>query len=147
MRTLLLVLAVGCGGEPAYMPAPINDLSSFTTSPIVDGGVPDLSKPDPNPMPMGCGTCPSGSTCGSSNGLSVCKTANNVPLFSHVFVIVMENTSLSSLQSNTSTPYLHDLLMNGAYAADYHGVTHPSLPNYLALTSGSPGVQSDGATA
>jgi hypothetical protein len=95
----------------------------------------------------GCGTCPSGSTCGSANGIAVCRTASGIPVFTNIFVITMENTSMSSLQKSTSTPFLHSLMMNYAYGSDYHGVTHPSLPNYLAMTSGSPGVQSDGTTA
>jgi acid phosphatase len=69
-----------------------------------------------------------------------------VPLFSNVFVILMENTSWSTLQGDSAmnTPYLHGLITTAAYATDYHGVAHPSLPNYIALTSGSVGVQSDG---
>jgi phosphatidylinositol-3-phosphatase len=106
---------------------------------------PDMATPT---KPAGsCGTCPSGSTCGSANGIAVCRTASGIPVFTNIFVITMENTSMSSLQKSTTTPYLHSLMMNAAYASDYHGVTHPSLPNYLAMTSGSPGVQSDGTTA
>jgi hypothetical protein len=80
--------------------------------------------------------------CGSSRT----RAPSGVPLFSTVFVIVMENTSYSTLRDDapTNTPYLHTLFSTAAYATDYHGVTHPSLPNYIAMTSGSPGVQSDG---
>ena len=85
----------------------------------------------------GCGTCPSGSTCGSANGLPVCRAASGVPLFTHVFVIMMENTSKSSLDAATNTPYLKSLATKWATGSDYHGTSHPSLPNYLALTSGS----------
>jgi phosphatidylinositol-3-phosphatase len=137
---MLLALVCGCVGEPVYMHAPANDLSQPPHGPS------DAGAPSEAGSPAGCGTCPSGTTCGSANGISVCKTANNVPLFSHVFVVVMENTSLSSLQKNTATPYLQGLFTSAAWAGDYHGVTHPSLPNYLALISGSPGVQQDGTT-
>jgi hypothetical protein len=94
----------------------------------------------------GCGTCPTGYTCGSANGLAVCRAPSGVPLFSNVFIIVMENTSWATLQGDaaTNTPYLHGLISSAAFATDYHGVAHPSLPNYLALTSGSTGTQSDG---
>ncbi|MDB5219427.1 MAG: putative acid phosphatase [Myxococcaceae bacterium] len=85
----------------------------------------------------GCGTCPTGSTCGSANGLPVCRAASGVPLFSHVFVIMMENTSKASLDAATNTPYLTGLAKSAAVGSDYHGTSHPSLPNYLALTSGS----------
>jgi phosphatidylinositol-3-phosphatase len=53
---------------------------------------------------------------------------------SHVFVIVMEN---SSYESAMAQPYLAGLASQYAEATDYHGVSAPSLPNYLAMTSGS----------
>src|SRR5262249_24307020 len=39
----------------------------------------------------GCGgqTCPTGYTCGTANGLPVCVSADGIPLFSHVLVILM----------------------------------------------------------
>jgi hypothetical protein len=80
--------------------------------------------------------------------VAVCRAPSGVPLFSSIFVIMMENTSWSSLRDNpaTNTPYIHNtLIKNAVYATDYHGVTHPSLPNYLAIISGSPGKQSDGS--
>jgi acid phosphatase len=60
-----------------------------------------------------------------------------VPLFDHVFLVVMENTSLATLQGADNTPFLAQLATDRATSADYHGVTHPSLPNYIALVSGS----------
>jgi hypothetical protein len=87
----------------------------------------------------GCGACPSGYQCSSANGRPVCRAPSGVPLFSHVFVIVMENTSLKTLTAanNVSfTPYLTELAKSGATHGDYHGVAHPSLPNYIAMISG-----------
>jgi hypothetical protein len=93
-----------------------------------------------------CADCPTGYTCGTANGEHVCKSPAGIPLFSTLFVIVMENTSYQTLHDDaaTNTPYLHGLLASGAYATNYHGVAHPSLPNYLAMTSGATGTQSDG---
>lgn len=85
---------------------------------------------------MGCGTCPSGSSCGSANGIPVCRAASGIPLFSHVFVISMENTSKSTLDAAMNTPYLKALAKTAATGSDYHGTSHPSLGNYVALTSG-----------
>ncbi|HET7419930.1 MAG TPA: alkaline phosphatase family protein [Candidatus Dormibacteraeota bacterium] len=60
----------------------------------------------------------------------------------HVFVIVLENRSYAEA---ITTPYLADLASRYGLATNYHGVAHPSLPNYLALTSGSTwGVADDG---
>jgi phospholipase C len=51
-----------------------------------------------------------------------------------VFVIMMENKTYDvALQGD----YLGSLASQYAVATDYHAVAHPSLPNYLALTSGS----------
>jgi phospholipase C len=57
-------------------------------------------------------------------------------------VIVMENRSYSQAIAST---YVGSLANQYAYATAYHGVSHPSLPNYLALTSGSTyGIADDG---
>jgi hypothetical protein len=61
---------------------------------------------------------------------------------SHVFVIVMENRSYSQA---IASGYVSQLAGQYGVATDYHGVSHPSLPNYLALTSGSTwGIADDG---
>lgn len=91
-------------------------------------------------MGGGCGSsCPTGYSCGTANGIEVCRAKSGIPLFTSVFVIVMENTSLGTLQiamNNNGAPQLAALKSKYATGADYHGVTHPSVPNYLALTSG-----------
>jgi phosphatidylinositol-3-phosphatase len=61
---------------------------------------------------------------------------------SHVFVIVMENHSYSRALSGK---YTSQLAAQYPTATDYHAVGFPSLPNYLALTSGSTwGINDDG---
>jgi phospholipase C len=61
-------------------------------------------------------------------------TQTPAPETPHVFVIVMENTSLvSALRS----PSIERLAAKYALATNYHAVSSPSLPNYLAMTSGS----------
>ncbi|MHB1957141.1 MAG: alkaline phosphatase family protein [Sulfobacillus sp.] len=57
--------------------------------------------------------------------------------FSHVIVIMMENHGTKSLTSNPNTPYIDHLMATYGFDPVYHGVTHPSLPNYLAMISGS----------
>jgi phospholipase C len=56
----------------------------------------------------------------------------------HVFVIMMENTSYSDLlsPSNTNTTFIRQLAADHGLADNYFGVTHDSLPNYIAATSG-----------
>ena len=53
---------------------------------------------------------------------------------SHVFVIVVEN---SSYESALAQPYLASLAKQYAVATNYHAISSPSLPNYLGMTSGS----------
>ncbi|HXB04373.1 MAG TPA: alkaline phosphatase family protein [Candidatus Angelobacter sp.] len=52
----------------------------------------------------------------------------------HVFVIVMENKSPQEALSGSFTA---SLAATYREAANYRAVAHPSVPNYLALTSGS----------
>jgi hypothetical protein len=49
-------------------------------------------------------------------------------------VIVMENRSYDQAIAGG---YTAKLAADYSAATDYHGVSHPSLPNYLAMTSGS----------
>lgn len=101
-----------------------------------DEGGSSADGPTSDAPKVGCGTCLSGTTCGSANGIPVCRATSGIPVFSHVFVIMMENTSKASLDAATNTPYLKALATAAATGSDYHGTSHPSLPNYLALTSG-----------
>ncbi len=61
------------------------------------------------------------------------------PHLDHVFVIMMENHGTSTLldPSNEGTPYIRSLAKTYGVAMHYDGVTDPSLPNYIAATSGS----------
>lgn len=52
----------------------------------------------------------------------------------HVFLIVMENKSADEALSGQFTA---SLAAKYGVARNYHAVSHPSVPNYLALTSGS----------
>jgi hypothetical protein len=49
----------------------------------------------------------------------------------------MENKSYGEIVGNTDAPYETNLAAKCGLAVDYHAVSHPSLPNYIALTSGS----------
>jgi phospholipase C len=61
---------------------------------------------------------------------------------SHIFVIVMENKSPAQALSGA---YTASLAQRYALLTNYHAVAHPSLPNYLALTSGKTyGITDDG---
>ena len=62
----------------------------------------------------------------------------------HIAVIVMENEEYGDVIGSSSTPYINDLANTYALATSSYAITHPSLPNYLALTAGSTfGISSD----
>jgi acid phosphatase len=62
----------------------------------------------------------------------------------HIAVIVMENEEYGSILDSRETPFIHSLASRYALATSSYAITHPSLPNYLALTSGSTfGIDSD----
>ncbi len=67
--------------------------------------------------------------------------AEGVPAFGHVFVVLMENLSAAGA---TSVASIAALAARYESTTDWYAVSHPSLPNYLALVSGSTwGVSSD----
>jgi len=56
--------------------------------------------------------------------------------FSHVFVIMMENTGYGSLIGNPNAPWINEAATKYGLATNYFGISHPSQPNYIAATSG-----------
>ncbi|HJW69272.1 MAG TPA: alkaline phosphatase family protein, partial [Candidatus Binatia bacterium] len=60
-----------------------------------------------------------------------------VPHFRHVVVIVFENKGPGAVLGNRNAPAFNAFARAGAVLSGYRGVTNPSLPNYLALVSGS----------
>jgi len=55
---------------------------------------------------------------------------------SHVFLLVLENREYDEAIGNPEAAYLNHLAQRGAVATNFYGVSHPSLPNYLALFAG-----------
>ena len=67
-----------------------------------------------------------------------------VPQLDHAIVVVLENKQRDKVLGNPAAPAFNAFAANNAVLAGYRGVTHPSLPNYLALVSGSThGIASD----
>jgi phosphatidylinositol-3-phosphatase len=55
----------------------------------------------------------------------------------HIFFIMMENHPTNQIIGNTAdAPFINQLAKRYSVATNYHGVTHPSLPNYLSAISG-----------
>jgi phospholipase C len=50
----------------------------------------------------------------------------------------MENHAFSAIDGSASAPYMNSLASQCGLATNYFAIIHPSLPNYIAATSGSP---------
>jgi len=67
-----------------------------------------------------------------------------VPAFDHVLVVVLENKAQADVLGSPDAPGFNSLASRYAVLSRYRGISHPSLPNYLALVSGSTqGIRSD----
>jgi hypothetical protein len=80
--------------------------------------------------------------CVQRPALSV-KAATDVRV-KHVYLVVLENHSYSSIIGNKSMPWLNGLASRYAYATAYYANTHPSIGNYFELTTGKIITNNDG---
>ena len=65
------------------------------------------------------------------------RAAVPVPQLGRVVVVVFENKGRNHVFGNADAPTFAALARRYATLTNYRAVTHPSLPNYLALVSGS----------
>ncbi len=70
-----------------------------------------------------------------------------LPQPAHVVIVVDENKSFGQIIGNAHAPTINALARRGALFTDAHGVTHPSLPNYLAMFAGITNDNGDGCPA
>jgi phosphatidylinositol-3-phosphatase len=106
--------------SPSPSPTPSSTaIATTASSPKSSPGPSSVSSPSPSPAPA-----PSASPT-QSGGLP------------HVMVIVEENNSYSAIIGNSQLPYINSLAQTYGLETNWWGVSHPSLPNYLAMASGS----------
>lgn len=102
------------------------------------------------PTPQAAGPSPTGAT--GSTGVTTAAThppcgwrSTDPATYDHVVWILLENHSYPDLIGASGSgaarqsPYLNRLARSCGLATNAWAVTHPSLPNYLALSSGSTG--------
>ncbi|HZP16369.1 MAG TPA: alkaline phosphatase family protein [Terriglobales bacterium] len=87
--------------------------------------------------------------CGGSTKTSVpitvsSTTASTIPASSHVFVVVEENHSYSSVIGSSAMPYLNSLATKYSLLTQYYANTHPSIGNYFMMTAGQIITNNDG---
>ena len=66
-----------------------------------------------------------------------CGTTTQPPAYTHVVWIVMENKQYDQIIGSPNAPYLNSLADQCGLATNFSAEAHPSLPNYIAMTSGS----------
>ncbi|MEO8712846.1 MAG: alkaline phosphatase family protein [Parafilimonas sp.] len=69
--------------------------------------------------------------------LSIPVNSQTVPIFSHIVVVIGENTAAGSVFGNSNAPYINALAIQGAKFTNSFAITHPSQPNYIDLYSGN----------
>ncbi|MGO9834919.1 MAG: alkaline phosphatase family protein [Polyangiaceae bacterium] len=107
----------------------------------------DTSSPAPTPSDAAAdGTVKDGATTdGTAEGSTAADVGtgdagdagSSVSALKHVYTIMMENHAQAQIIGDTTdAPNLNALAKKYGVATNYYGVTHPSLPNYLAAVSG-----------
>ena len=80
---------------------------------------------------------------GSSTATSG-PSASGLPVYDHIVLVTEENKYYDDIVGSSNAPYINSLMKQGASFTNFHGTTHPSQGNYVALFSGSlHGVDSD----
>ena len=112
----LFLAAAACGGSGAG--AALNATPSASSAPSVA------------PQALPAGTYSTTAPCGWKSTTT----------YTHVIWIFMENRTFSQvLGASAPTPHLKSFVHKCGVAMNYTAVTHPSLPNYLAASSGTNG--------
>ncbi len=105
----------------AAAPAPVTATSTVPPAPVPPVG-PVVTPPDPLPAPAPL------PPCGWRSGAP--------PVYQHVVWIWMENRRFSDVIGNPNAPYETQLAAGCGTATNFAHAGQPSLPNYIAATSG-----------
>jgi phosphatidylinositol-3-phosphatase len=81
-------------------------------------------------------TAPAARTTTLAGAANPCGTVKSPGRYTRVIWIWMENHSYGTIIGSKQAPYINRLAAACGLATNYHNITHPSLPNYVAATSG-----------
>ena len=84
----------------------------------------------------GTPTAPAARAATLAAAASPCGTVRSPGRYKHVIWVWMENHSYGTIIGSKQAPYINRLAAGCGLATNYHNITHPSLPNYIAATSG-----------
>ncbi len=155
---VLLTLLSGCAiaasagltacGDDSSTPATSGDGGPDVTV-VPEAGTPEAATPEAAPDTgsagdasgddgaAGDGSTADGSTGDDGSAPDTGTDGGTAASLKHVYVIMMENHAQAQIIGDTTdAPNLNMLASKYGVATSYYGVTHPSLPNYLAAISG-----------
>ena len=111
----LLILLAACANGPVVTPTalpPVPTVTFFPTATELPTQTPTaIPSPTETPKPL-------------------------VPNFGHIVIIMFENKEFGSVIGNPLMPNYNKLARDYTLLTQYYAVTHPSLPNYIALMGG-----------
>jgi len=88
-------------------------------------------------VPIGVATACVGSGGSAGAAAALCGAASpSAAHYTHVIWILEENHSYGKIIGNPHARYINTLAHECGLATNYHNISHPSLPNYVGLTSG-----------
>ena len=114
--------------------------TSSTASPTAPASVAIVPSPSTSPSSAATASAIASASVAASPVASASPAAigaSGVPRFDHIYLIMMENHAAGTVIGNTQAPYLNTLVKAYGLATNYTAVSHPSMPNYLALFAGS----------
>jgi hypothetical protein len=122
-------------GAPSTTTTGVPDTTPTTTPPTTTTTAPPASTTTSTTKGAPSTTTTTTSTTGASN--PYCAGTQPAPT-TKLLVIYEENESASAIYNGTDDPNIDTYMNDCGYATNYLSLTHPSLPNYLASTSGLP---------
>jgi len=96
-----------------------------------------FSTPFPTPIPPTITPVPPTATSTITPTITPSSTPKPlVPNFEHIVIIVFENKEFERVIGNPDMPIFNRLAKDHTLLTQHYAVTHPSLPNYLAMIGG-----------
>ena len=135
----LLVLVASCSARHGLVPSAQPLPGAVAGSPAAHQNPTPTPTPSPSPTPVHHSTAPKPSprTTPTHRSTAICSGARTPSRWDHVIWIWMENHSYEQVIGYSGAPYENALADKCGLATNYHGVAHPSLPNYIAATGGT----------
>ncbi len=139
---LALLIAAGCGGGKSTTAA--NTTTQPSPNPAPSPAPPPAPNPSPTPAPSPSPTpAPNPSpTPTPPPGPTPTPSPSPTPVpapgtqLGKVVLVVEENSSYSSVIGSSAMPYLNSLASQYGLATQYYADTHPSIGNYMMMTTG-----------